>query len=99
MNPMVPGLTGTKMSSSEENSKIDLLDSAAQVKKKIKSAFCEPGNIENNGLLAFAKHVLFPLSQTGKLVIERKEEWGGNLEYLTYEQLEEAFKTEVEIII
>jgi len=36
MNPMVPGLTGTKMSSSEENSKIDLLDSAAQVKKKIK---------------------------------------------------------------
>ena len=80
MNPMVPGLTGTKMSSSEENSKIDLLDSAAQVKKKIKSAFCEPGNIENNGLLAFAKHVLFPLSQTGKLVIERKEEWGGNLE-------------------
>jgi tyrosyl-tRNA synthetase len=31
------------MSSSEEDSKIDLLDTAAQVKKKIKSAFCEPG--------------------------------------------------------
>lgn len=83
------------MSSSEENSKIDLLDSAAQVKKKIKSAFCEPGNTDNNGLLAFAKHVLFPLSQTGKLVIERKEEWGGNLEYTKYEDLVEAFKTEV----
>jgi len=59
---LVPGLTGTKMSSSEENSKIDMLDSAAQLKKKIKSAFCEPGNCDNNGLLAFAKHVLFPLS-------------------------------------
>lgn len=94
MNPMVPGLTGTKMSSSEENSKIDLLDSAAQVKKKIKSAFCEPGNVENNGLLAFAKHVLFPLSKDNKLIIERKEEWGGNLEYTKYDDLEAAFKTE-----
>lgn len=83
------------MSSSEENSKIDLLDSAAQVKKKIKGAFCEPGNTDNNGLLAFAKHVLFPLSKTGKLVIERKEEWGGNLEYTKYEDLVEAFSTEV----
>jgi tyrosyl-tRNA synthetase len=94
MNPMVPGLTGTKMSSSEENSKIDMLDSAAQVKKKIKSAFCEPGNCESNGILAFAKHVLFPLSKTPKLVIERKEEWGGNLEYTSYEDLEAAFKDE-----
>jgi len=94
MNPMVPGLTGTKMSASEENSKIDMLESAAQVKKKIKSAFCEPGNCENNGILAFAKHVLFPLSKTPKLVIERKEEWGGNLEYTNYEDLEAAFKDE-----
>lgn len=49
------------MSSSEEDSKIDLIDSAANVKKKLKKAFCEPGNIVDNGLLAFVKHVLFPL--------------------------------------
>lgn len=65
MNPMVPGLTGGKMSSSEEDSKIDLLDSAAQVKKKLKKAFCEPGNVEDNGVLAFCKSVLFPLSSSG----------------------------------
>jgi len=58
----VPGLTGGKMSASEEESKIDLLDSKAQVKKKLGKAFCEEGNIGNNGVLAFAKHVLFPLS-------------------------------------
>lgn len=58
---LVPGLTGAKMSSSEEDSKIDLLDSAATVKKKMKKAFCEPGNVENNGVLSFAKYVLFPL--------------------------------------
>lgn len=88
MNPMVPGLTGAKMSSSEEvchtnicnkpsrlkfqhyifffllypqESKIDLLDSREDVKKKLKKAFCEPGNIQNNGVLSFVKYVLFPL--------------------------------------
>lgn len=49
------------MSSSEEDSKIDLLDPPAAVKKKLKKAFCEPGNIENNGVLAFTKHVIFSL--------------------------------------
>jgi len=44
MNPMVPGLTGAKMSSSEEDSKIDLLDDEKSVKKKISKAFCEEGN-------------------------------------------------------
>jgi tyrosyl-tRNA synthetase len=51
------------MSSSEEDSKIDLLDSPAIVKKKFKKAFCEPGNITENGLLSFAKHVIFGLFQ------------------------------------
>lgn len=58
---LVPGLTGAKMSSSEEDSKIDLLDPPAAVKKKLKKAFCEPGNVEDNGVLAFAKHVIFSL--------------------------------------
>lgn len=34
---------GAKMSSSDPNSKIDLLDSAKRVRDKIKKAFCEPG--------------------------------------------------------
>jgi len=36
MNPMVPGLSGSKMSSSELDSKIDLLEPAASVEKKVK---------------------------------------------------------------
>jgi tyrosyl-tRNA synthetase len=91
----VPGLTGTKMSSSEESSKIDILDTAAQLKKKIKQAFCEPGNIENNGLLSFSKHVLFPLLRDEEFVIERKEEFGGNLRFTAYQQLEDIFKDNV----
>ncbi|XP_042700665.2 tyrosine--tRNA ligase, cytoplasmic isoform X2 [Chrysemys picta bellii] len=93
MNPMVPGLTGTKMSSSEEESKIDLLDRKEDVKKKLKKAFCEPGNVENNGILSFIKHVLFPLKS--EFVILRDAKWGGNKTYTTYEELEKDFATEV----
>ncbi|KAF2880193.1 hypothetical protein ILUMI_25994 [Ignelater luminosus] len=92
MNPMVPGLTGGKMSSSEDESKIDLLDSPANVKKKLKKAFCEPGNIENNGVLSFTKHVIFPLlNKSEKFVIPRSAENGGDILYDNYEAVEEAF--------
>uniref|UniRef100_A0A8C4NNS2 Tyrosine--tRNA ligase n=1 Tax=Eptatretus burgeri TaxID=7764 RepID=A0A8C4NNS2_EPTBU len=93
MNPMVPGLTGGKMSSSEEDSKIDLLDSPKDVRKKLKRAFCEPGNVENNGILAFVKHVLFPL-RSG-FVIEREEKWGGRKAYSEYQALEDDFANEL----
>ncbi|NWT38957.1 SYYC protein, partial [Chroicocephalus maculipennis] len=93
MNPMVPGLTGSKMSSSEEDSKIDLLDRKEDVKKKLKKAFCEPGNVENNGVLSFIKHVLFPLKS--EFVILREEKWGGNKTYTTYEALEKDFAEQV----
>ncbi|KAJ9584408.1 hypothetical protein L9F63_021246, partial [Diploptera punctata] len=95
MNPMVPGLAGGKMSSSEEDSKIDLLDSPADVKKKLKKAFCEPGNINDNGILAFCKHVLFNLFKDGEgFTISRNEAHGGNITYNKYEELELAFSKE-----
>ncbi|XP_076466905.1 tyrosine--tRNA ligase, cytoplasmic-like [Babylonia areolata] len=91
MNPMVPGLTGTKMSSSEEDSKIDLLDSPAQLKKKLKKAFCEPGNVEDNGVLSFCKHVLFPLRGDKHFTVKRAPENGGDVRFNAYEELEQAF--------
>lgn len=96
MNPMVPGLQGTKMSSSEEDSKIDLLDSTAAVKKKLKKAFCEPGNVEDNGILAFCKFVVFPVVLKGeeKFLLQRGAEHGGNQEFEQYEQLHAAFAAE-----
>ena len=50
------------MSASDPNSKIDFLDPPEVVRKKIKSAFCEEGN-PDNGVLAFVKAVLIPISQ------------------------------------
>lgn len=60
MNIMVPGLSGGKMSSSEPKSKIDFLDSPADVKSKLKAAVCAPGDVDNNGVLAFVRAVLIP---------------------------------------
>ncbi|KAI5303062.1 Tyrosine--tRNA ligase cytoplasmic [Ascosphaera pollenicola] len=45
MNPMVPGLAGGKMSSSDPDSKIDILDTADAVKKKLKKAYAMPKEV------------------------------------------------------
>jgi len=64
------------MSASDPNSKIDFLDAPEVIRKKLKSAFCEEGNIEGNGVLAFLEAVLIPISQlrlerdAGKTVLE-----------------------------
>uniref|UniRef100_A0A915AEV0 Tyrosine--tRNA ligase n=4 Tax=Parascaris univalens TaxID=6257 RepID=A0A915AEV0_PARUN len=69
MNPMVPGLQGSKMSSSEEGSKIDLLDGPEVVRAKIAGALCERG-VADNGVLAFYEHVLMPLMHPNPVIIE-----------------------------
>eukprot|EP00092_Neocalanus_flemingeri_P008648 GFUD01009317.1.p1 GENE.GFUD01009317.1~~GFUD01009317.1.p1 ORF type:complete len:630 (+),score=190.37 GFUD01009317.1:56-1891(+) len=95
MNPMVPGLTGSKMSSSEADSKIDLLDSASDIKKKLKKAFCEPGNITDNGVLSFCKYVIYPVALRGeKFTINRPEEHGGDAIFDTFDDLEQSFAKE-----
>lgn len=73
MNPMVPGLSGGKMSASDPKSKIDFLDTAADIKNKIKAALCPPGEVENNGVIAFIKTVLIPIQA---LRIEQAERRG-----------------------
>ena len=48
------------MSASDPNSKIDLLDSADEVAKKIKKANAPPKQVEDNGLLSSSMS-FFPL--------------------------------------
>jgi len=86
--PMLPGLTGEKMSASEEKSKIDLLDSETNVVKKVNSAYCEAGKTDN-GVLAFVQYVLFSLKD--RLVIKRSQKFGGDLTYEKYSDLERDF--------
>lgn len=60
MNTMVPGLgEAAKMSSSDPDSKIDLLEDEKSVEKKLKKAVCTPKKIDGNGVIAFVEHVIF----------------------------------------
>lgn len=94
MNPLVPGLTKDgKMSSSNEASKIDFLDTEKQVQKKINKAFAEEGKVEGNGLLAFLKYVICPIKEENNqpIIFERPEKFGGNITYQSYEEIEAAY--------
>jgi len=48
-----------KMSKSKPNSAIFMEDTAKDVSKKIASAFCPPGIIENNPCIDYLKHIIF----------------------------------------
>lgn len=93
MNPMIRGLVGEKMSSSIEGTKIDLLETEENIKRKINNAECTAGDV-NNGIMALLKYLIFILKKERKedLTIERLEKYGGNLIYNNYEDLEKDFK-------
>ncbi|KAI8805686.1 tRNA synthetases class I-domain-containing protein [Cladochytrium replicatum] len=96
MNVMVGGLTGSKMSSSDPDSKVDLLDDAKAVERKIKKAFCEEGNVEQNPILQFLQYVIFPIlslsSDKPTFRVTRPEKYGGDILYHNYKDLHDAFK-------
>ncbi len=93
MTPLIPGLVGKKMSASDPASKIDLLDDEKSVLEKVRKAHCEEGIIQDNGVLAFLKHVLFVLKQDRgeSFVIRRPAKFGGDLIFRTYGEVEEAY--------
>lgn len=99
MNSMVPGLTGGKMSASDPDSKIDLLDSAEVVRKKIKKAFAVPKQVEENGLLSFVEYVLLPAgairSGEPRFVVERREGEGEPLVYTNIEQMHADYRADI----
>lgn len=98
MNPMVPGLgQGGKMSASDPNSKIDIIEEPKVVKKKIASAFCAPGDIDN-GLIAFLENVVQPIQELKedkegvfKFYVDRPEKYGGPINYDSLQALKVDF--------
>ena len=92
MNPLIPGLVGKKMSSSEERTKIDLLDDEELIRKKVNSADCVEGN-PDNGVMAFLKYVIMTIKQDKKekFVVKRDKKFGGDVHYNNYEEVEKDF--------
>ncbi|MCQ4334336.1 tyrosine--tRNA ligase [Natronomonas sp. F2-12] len=91
--PLLSGLTGGKMSASEAGSKINLTDDDEAVGSKIEGAYCPAGEIEDNGVLEYLRFLVFPVFEERgeRFTVERPAEYGGDLEYDSYGDLEADF--------
>lgn len=91
--PLLAGLSGGKMSASEESSKIGIHDSREEVKEKVNGAYCPQGEAEENGVLQYLEYLIFPiLDREGEdFVVERPDEYGGDLMYSEYSEVEQDF--------
>jgi len=94
--PLLSGLKGDEMSASLEESKVNLNDSHEAVVEKIEDAYCPMGERENNGVLEYLEYLVFPvLAERGEsFVVERPEEYGGDLVYDDFDPLEADFLSE-----
>ncbi|MDY6774226.1 MAG: tyrosine--tRNA ligase, partial [Candidatus Nanohaloarchaea archaeon] len=87
------GLSGGKMSASVEKSKIGIHDSREEVREKMMDAYCPAGEAEGNGVLEYIRYLVFPIltEEDRKFVIEREEQYGGDVSYGEYMDLEEDY--------
>lgn len=86
--PIILGLDGEKMSSSNNNF-ISVDDSEADIKKKMKKAFCPAEEVNDNPVMELFKYHICPRYE--ELVFERPEKFGGNLVCKSYGELEKVF--------
>src|SRR5512137_2431414 len=85
--PILNGLDGKKMSSSQGNY-ISIADTAEDILKKCQKAFCPP-EIAENPILQIFQHHIFP--RLPEITIKRPEKFGGNRSFTTYQDLEASY--------
>jgi len=78
-----------KMSKSDPDSAIFMLDSPDDIKRKINKAYCPAKEITENPILEYCKYIIFERIDT--FSIERPEKYGGNVEYNSFEDLEKDY--------
>jgi tyrosyl-tRNA synthetase len=91
--PLLSGLSGGKMSASDAGSKVALTDDPDAVREKLADAYCPAGEREDNGVLEYLQYLLFPIldEDDRAFTIERPEEYGGDVTYREYGELEADF--------
>ena len=78
-----------KMSKSKPNSAIFMTDTEQDIQKKMNKAYCPEKIVEDNPVLEYCKYIVF--EKFSEFKIERPEKFGGNAEYHSYAELEDAF--------
>ncbi|HSX25000.1 MAG TPA: tyrosine--tRNA ligase [Candidatus Andersenbacteria bacterium] len=92
LHALMPGLKSPdgKMSKSDPDSALFIHDSEEFIERKIRHAYCPEKEIEKNPILNWTKHLLF-WNRSKPFQIKRNPEYGGDVIFENYEQLEEAF--------
>ena len=82
------------MSASNQKTKLDMLDTRSEIKKKIAAAYCLPKDTTDNSVLDILGKVLFPLLYRVKkdFVIFRREEHGGPITFTDYQSVAKAYE-------
>lgn len=78
-----------KMSKSNPDTSIFMLDTPEDVKRKIKKAYCPPKQVKENPVLEYCKYIIFELTDVFK--VKRPEKYGGDIEYKSYKDLENDY--------
>ncbi len=89
--PLIHGTDGSDKMSSSKNNFIGIDDTPKEIKKKINESYCPMGQCEDNPVIELAHYYIFDDNE--KMLIQRPEKFGGNLE-LTEEELLEKFGNE-----
>jgi len=79
-----------KMSKSIPDSAIFMEDSAKEVERKIKKAYCPEKDVDDNPIFDYIKYLIIP--RFGKFELKRPEKYGGDKVYNTYEEICEDYK-------
>ena len=82
--PLIHGTDGSDKMSSSKGNFIAIDDEPNVIKDKVNKSFCPTGVIEDNPVLEMAHYYIFDTNE--KMLIERPEKFGGNLE-VTEEEL------------
>ncbi len=81
---------GEKMSKSKPSTSIFVHDSEEEIWEKIEGAYCPEKQVKGNPILDYTKHLIFKSFDTVK--IERKDDYGGDLNYEKYSELEKDYR-------
>ncbi|UCD13968.1 MAG: tyrosine--tRNA ligase [Thermoplasmatales archaeon] len=80
-----------KMSKSKPEAMLSIHDDPSSVEEKISKAFCPEKQVVGNPVLEICKYVIFPELKEEPFLIKRAEKFGGNLEFKSCKELEQAF--------
>jgi tyrosyl-tRNA synthetase len=79
-----------KMSKSDPDSAIFMMDSAKDVKRKIQKAYCPPNTIHENPIMEYCEYIIF--EKFDIFQISRPEKYGGDVEYGSYGEIAAAYE-------